>query len=105
LAGRVHNLERTSRRAVLREADDGREQRVRGQALVGKVGVVVTAVRGGDRAGEIRVVAQGVPHHYLAYAAEPIPVGAHVLVIHYRGARQVDVEPWSAMPQDDTITG
>jgi hypothetical protein len=78
---------------------------VRGRALVGKVGVVVTAVRGGDRAGEIRVVAQGVPHHYLAYAAEPIPIGAHVLVIHYRGARQVDVEPWSPMPQDHTITG
>jgi membrane protein implicated in regulation of membrane protease activity len=78
---------------------------VRGQALVGKVGVVVTAVRGGDRAGEIRVVAQGIPHHYLAYAAEPIPVGTHVLVIHYRGARQVDVEPWSPMPQDNTITG
>ena len=33
-------------------------------------------------------------------AAQPIPIGAHVLVIHYRGARQVDVEPWSPMPQD-----
>jgi membrane protein implicated in regulation of membrane protease activity len=78
---------------------------VRGQALVGKIGVVVTAVRGGERAGEIRVVAQGTRHHYLAYAAEPIPVGAHVLVIGYRGARQVDVEPWSPTPNDHTITG
>jgi membrane protein implicated in regulation of membrane protease activity len=76
---------------------------VRGEALVGKVGVVVSAVRGGDRAGEIRVVAHGAPHHYLAYAAEPIPVGTHVLVIHYRGARQFDVEPWSPMPEDHTI--
>ncbi|MEV4622722.1 hypothetical protein AB0J74_28915 [Asanoa sp. NPDC049573] len=72
---------------------------MRGQALVGKIGVVVTAVRGGDRAGEIRVKVQGVPHHYLAYSVEPIAIGAHVLVIHYRGARQVDVEPWSPTPQ------
>jgi membrane protein implicated in regulation of membrane protease activity len=78
---------------------------VRGQALVGKVGVVVSAVRGGDRAGEIRVVAHGTAHHVLAYAKEPIPVGAHVLVIHYRGARQVDVEPWSPMPRDHSISG
>jgi membrane protein implicated in regulation of membrane protease activity len=75
---------------------------VRSQALVGRVGVVVTAIRGGDRAGEIRVVAEGFPHHYLAYAAEPVAVGAHVLVIHYRGAHQVDVEPWSPMPGDHT---
>jgi hypothetical protein len=78
---------------------------VRGRALVGKVGVVVIAVRGGDRAGEIRVVAHGAPHHYLAYAVEPIPAGAYALVIHYRGARQVDVEPWSPMPQDHAFTG
>jgi membrane protein implicated in regulation of membrane protease activity len=75
---------------------------VRGHALVGKVGVVVTAIRGGGRPGEVRVVAQGVPHHFLAYAATPVPVGAHVLVIHFRGARQVDVEPWSPMPDDHT---
>jgi len=82
-------------RSAIRAEDDARGAAVRGQALVGKVGVVVTAVRGGERAGEIRVVVQGVPHHYLAYAAEPIPVGTTVLVIHFRGARQVDVEPWS----------
>ncbi len=78
---------------------------MRGQALVGKLGVVVTAVGGGDRAGEIRVVVAGIPHHYLAYAAEPIPVGTHVLVIHFRGARQVDVEPWSPMPRDHDVSG
>jgi membrane protein implicated in regulation of membrane protease activity len=77
---------------------------VRGQALVGKIGVVITAVRGGDRAGEIRVVVQGIRHHYLAYATEPIPVGVQVLVINYRGARQVDVEPWSDS-RDHTTTG
>lgn len=78
---------------------------MRGQSLVGKVGVVVTAVRGGDRPGEIRVVVQGVPHHYLAFAAEPLPPGSHVLVVNFRGARQVDVEPWSPMPGDRNPTG
>jgi membrane protein implicated in regulation of membrane protease activity len=78
---------------------------LRGQALVGRVGVVVSAIRGGDRAGEIRVVVQGVPQHFLAFAAEPIPIGAHVLVINYRGARQVDVEPWAPMPQHHLTTG
>jgi membrane protein implicated in regulation of membrane protease activity len=78
---------------------------VRSQALVGKVGVVVTAVPGGDRPGEARVVVNGIPHHYLAYAIRPIPVGAHVLVIHFRGARQVDVEPWPPMPGGRTPSG
>jgi membrane protein implicated in regulation of membrane protease activity len=102
---RVHNLERTHRDARSRASGRRWGAAVRGRALVGKVGVVVTAVRGGDRAGEIRVVVQGIPHHYLAYAAEPIPIGAHVLVIHFRGARQVDVEPWSPMPQGHIVNG
>jgi membrane protein implicated in regulation of membrane protease activity len=71
---------------------------VRSQALVGKVGVVVIAIPGGDRPGEVRVVAHGVRHHFLAYATRQIPVGDHVLVIHFRGARQIDVESWSPMP-------
>ena len=78
---------------------------MRGRALVGKVGTVVTAVRGGERAGEIRIVVAGVPHHYLAYATEPIPAGTQVLVINFRGARQVDVEPWSPMPRDHHVSG
>lgn len=78
---------------------------MRSQALVGKVGVVVVAIPGGDRPGEIRVVAHGVPHHFLAYSSRPIPVGDHALVIHFRGARQVDVEPWSPMPGSHPVSG
>ncbi|MFI5911631.1 hypothetical protein [Dactylosporangium sp. NPDC051541] len=78
---------------------------MRGQSLVGKVGVVVTAVRGGELPGEIRVVVEGTPHHYLAYAVEPLPTGAEVLVINFRGTRQVDVEPWPPMPADHTPSG
>jgi membrane protein implicated in regulation of membrane protease activity len=68
---------------------------VTGQSLVGKVGQVVRAVRGGNRPGEVRVVVEGVPHYYLAYCAHPIPADTTVLVINARGARQIDVEPWS----------
>jgi membrane protein implicated in regulation of membrane protease activity len=67
---------------------------VASQALVGKVGTVITAIRGGERAGEVRVLVDGLAHYYLAYSAAAIAAGAEVLVIHNRGARQVDVEPW-----------
>ena len=69
-----------------------------GQELVGKIGTVVHAVRGGARPGEIRVVVAGIPHYYIAFAASAIPAGAEVLVINSRGARQVDVEPWPGLP-------
>jgi hypothetical protein len=64
------------------------------QMVVGRTGKVVTAVRGGDRPGEVRIVVEGMAHYYLAYAATAIPAGAEVLVINDRGARHVDVEPW-----------
>ena len=76
-----------------------------GQALVGKLGTVIIAIRGGSRPGEVRIVAAGIAHYYLAYAAEAIPVGAEVLVINNRGGRQVDVEPWPAMPADGDSAG
>ena len=74
---------------------------MRSQALVGRVGVTVSAIRGGSLPGEVRVVVAGIAHYYIAYAAAPVPAGADVLVINYRGARQVDVEPWHAMPAGD----
>lgn len=63
-------------------------------AAVGQVGVVVTLVRGPSGPGEVRVVHDGLPHTYLAYAARAVPVGAHVLVLTTRGPRSLDVEPW-----------
>ena len=76
---------------------------MRSQALIGKVGSVVSAVRGGSRPGEVRIVVEGIAHYYIAYAAAAIPAGAQVLVINNRGARQIDVEPWPKMPADDDI--
>ena len=68
---------------------------VAGQGLIGKVGSVTTRVRGGERPGEVKVVVAGLPHHYIAFCREALPVGTKVLVIGTRGARQVDVEPWA----------
>jgi membrane protein implicated in regulation of membrane protease activity len=67
---------------------------VTGQSLIGRVGRVTHRVRGGESPGEVRVVVEGLPHYYIAYCAEPVAAGQHVLVINSRGARQVDVEPW-----------
>jgi membrane protein implicated in regulation of membrane protease activity len=65
-----------------------------GQQLVGKVGSVTHRVRGGERPGEVRVVVGGLPQDYLAFCPVAVPVGAQVLVVHVRGPRQLDVEPW-----------
>jgi hypothetical protein len=62
---------------------------------VGKVGRVLVRIRGGDAPGEVRVVHGGIAHAYIAYAEESLPIGAEVLVINTRGARRVDVEPWT----------
>lgn len=74
--------------------DESQVNTVTGQALVGKTGVVSTAIRGGTKPGQVRVVVEGIPHFYIAYSARPVPAGASILVIDYRGQRQVDVEPW-----------
>ena len=76
-------------------ADCGMRGAVAGQSLIGKVGSVVKAIRGGQLPGEVRVVIQGIPHYLLAYCGEPVASGADVLVIHNRGSRQIDVEPWN----------
>jgi hypothetical protein len=61
------------------------------ETVVGKLGRVITRVRGTDRAGEIIVQIRGGTETFLAYADEEIGVGASVLVIDTRGARSVDV--------------
>jgi membrane protein implicated in regulation of membrane protease activity len=71
---------------------------VASQGLVGKVGTVVRALRSGSLPGEVRIVVEGLPHYYIAHCAEAVAVGAEVLVINNRGARQIDVEPWPQAP-------
>lgn len=60
-------------------------------SVVGQVGEVVVRVRGGSRPGEILATSHGVPERFIAFADEPLDVGASVLVIAVRGPRQVDV--------------
>jgi hypothetical protein len=52
----------------------------------------------------VRVVHDGSSHDYLAYSPEPIASGLRVLVVHDRGARQIDVEPWQLPELGDAVT-
>ena len=61
---------------------------------VGKVGVVVVRVRGGQQPGEVVVSVAGAPETYLAYCPTAVAVHRDVLVVRDRGGRGVDVEPW-----------
>lgn len=67
------------------------------EELVGKVGEVVTRVEGGDEPGEVSLLVAGIRERYFALGREEIPIGSMVLVIHDRGNRTVDVEPWSGL--------
>lgn len=64
------------------------------QSLVGMLGSVVRAVRGGRLPGEVRVVVAGAPELYIAYSEGALAVAARVRIVNSRGSRQVDVEPW-----------
>lgn len=64
------------------------------RSLIGAIGTVQSRVRGGERAGEVRVVVEGLPHYYLAFCPHVVEAGERVVVINNRGGRQVDVEPW-----------
>ncbi|GID95813.1 hypothetical protein Adi01nite_52250 [Amorphoplanes digitatis] len=66
---------------------------------------MINGIRGGGRPGEVRLVVEGIAHYYLAYAETAVPAGAEVLVINSRGARQIDVEPWPAVPADGSARG
>jgi hypothetical protein len=61
---------------------------------VGRVGRVITRVRGADSPGEVVTVSSDSREVYIAYAAKPIEVGSRVLIIAVRGPRAVEVEPW-----------
>jgi hypothetical protein len=67
--------------------------------VVGKVGTVLTRIRGGALPGEVRLPVRGTTETFIAYC--PVLVERHetVLVVHSRGERAVDVEPapWAAL--------
>lgn len=62
---------------------------------VGCVGVLLIGTRGSGGPGEVLIKIRGGSENFLAFSDEPLPKGATVLVVDYRGARAVDVTPWT----------
>ena len=71
--------------------------------VVGKLGTVVTRIRGGNRPGEVVVPVRGTRETFIAYCDDAVERDETVLVFHSRGSRAVDVTPapWAApVPPD-----
>lgn len=66
------------------------------EELLGKLGEVVVRIEGGNEPGEVSLLVDGIRERYFALARDEVPVGRRVLVVHHRGDRTVDVEPWIA---------
>ncbi|MFH8679319.1 hypothetical protein [Streptomyces lydicus] len=64
-------------------------------AVIGCTGVLLIGTRGAAGPGEVLVRVRGGSEAFLAWSADPLPVGATVLVIDSRGRRQVDVMEWA----------
>lgn len=62
---------------------------------VGKLGHVVTRIRGGEKPGEVTIPIRGGVDVYLAYCDQPVERSTPVLVIGSRGSRCLDVVPWT----------
>jgi hypothetical protein len=62
---------------------------------VGRIGVLLIGTRGEGGPGEVLIKIRGGSEAFLAFSDEPLPKGATVLVIESRGARAVDVTPWT----------
>jgi hypothetical protein len=62
---------------------------------VGCIGVLLIGTRGEGGPGEVLIKIRGGSEAFLAFSDEPLPKGATVLVVESRGARAVDVTPWT----------
>jgi hypothetical protein len=78
----------------------------RDEAAIGTVGVLIIATRGAAGPGEVRIKIRGGSENYLAWSEVPLPKGATVLVVDYRGPRTVDVMEWAdPLGEAPTIPG
>ena len=68
--------------------------------VVGRIGTVVTRIRGGELPGEVRLPVRGTTELFIAYCPTPVERHETVLVLSSRGNRAVEVEhaPWAAAP-------
>lgn len=62
---------------------------------VGRVGTLLVGTRGDRGPGEVLIKIRGGSETFLAFSDESLPKGSTVLVIESRGARAVDVTPWT----------
>ncbi len=62
-------------------------------SVVGRPAYVTVAIPGGSHAGEVLLRVRGGTESYIAYADQPVGVGAQVVVLADRGARSVLVAP------------
>ncbi|MGH8961477.1 MAG: hypothetical protein ACRDWT_09745 [Jatrophihabitantaceae bacterium] len=67
----------------------------RDEAAIGTVGVLTVTTRGADGPGEVLIKIRGGSESYIAWSENPLPKGATVLVIDYRGPRTVEVIKWT----------
>jgi hypothetical protein len=67
----------------------------RDETAIGTVGVLTVATRGLAGPGEVRIRIRGGSELFLAWSETPLPKGATVLVIDYRGPLTVDVMAWA----------
>jgi hypothetical protein len=64
-----------------------------GDSVVGRPAYVTVAIPGGSQAGEVLLRVRGGTESYIAFADEPVGIGAEVIVLADRGARSVLVAP------------
>jgi hypothetical protein len=76
---------------------------VRDESCIGRLGVLTVGTRGPAGPGEALVKIRGGSETYLAWSETPLPKGATVLIIDFRGARAVDVIEWDA--SSDELAG
>ncbi|HVV12942.1 hypothetical protein [Amycolatopsis sp.] len=69
-----------------------------GASVVGRIGELIHPTRGENGPGEVRLSIRGGTEIYLAHSREPLSAGTRVLVVEWRGARAVDVVPWTDLP-------
>ncbi len=67
----------------------------RDESAIGTIGVLPVGTRGTAGPGEVRIKIRGGSDCFLAWSESPLPKGATVLVIGYRGPRTVDVMEWA----------
>jgi hypothetical protein len=66
-------------------------------SVIGCIGSLIVATRGDAGPGEVLLNLGGSKEAYLAWSDQPLPRGTEVLVIDTRGARTVQVEPWTGL--------